>query len=93
MSGELWQGYSRDSKFDLTENLEQAALAFRRKFGYAPVEVRWSGAVILAGPVGAIPEPTRGLLARAVDAQRAAAELTPAEAASRAQQLALELGL
>jgi len=87
-----WQGYSRDGELDLAANLEQAALAFREKFGYTPVETRWAGCVILAGPIGAISEPVpRSLTARAVDAQRAAVELTTAEARERAQQLALQL--
>lgn len=81
-----WQGYTRDGELDLAANLEQAALAFRVKFGYTPIETRWAGCVILAGPVGEIPEPVpRSLTARAVDAQRAAVELTAAEAADRAQ--------
>ena len=90
--GVSWQGYSRDGELDLAANLEQAALAFREKFGYTPVETRWAGCVILAGPIGAISELARSLTARAVDAQRAAVELTTAEARQRAQQLALEFG-
>lgn len=84
-----WQGYSRDGELNLARNLEQAALAFREKFGYAPLETRWSGCVILAGPIGERP---RGLTARAMDASRTAHELSAAEAAERAEQLALELG-
>ena len=84
-----WQGYSLDGALNRAENLEHAALAFREKFGYAPVETRWAGCVILAGPIGERP---RGLLARAVNASRAAVELTAAEAAERALQLALEFG-
>jgi len=83
-----WQGYTRDGELDLAANLEQAAQAFRAKFGYPALETKWAGAVILAGPVGERP---RGLLARAVDASRAAVELSAAEAAQRALQLALEL--
>ena len=84
----MWQGYTRDGTLDLAANLEQAALAFRAKFGYPAIETKWAGCVILAGPVG---ERARSLTARAVDAQRATVELTAAEAASRARQLALEL--
>ena len=80
--GDLWQGYAGGV------DLADVAAAFRAKYGYAPVEVRWVGCVFLAGPIGARP---RGLTARAVDASRAARELTAAEARERAQQLALEL--
>ena len=88
-----WQGYSRDGALDLAANLEQAALAFRQKFGYVPVETRWAGAIILAGPIGEkIPVPVpRSLTARAVDASRTAVELSPVEARQRAEQLALQL--
>lgn len=86
-----WQGYTRDGELDLAANLEQAALAFQAKFGYPAIETRWAGAIILAGPIGVASEPTRSLTARAVDASRAAVELTAAEAAHRAQQLALQL--
>lgn len=88
----MWQGYSRDGELDLTENLEQVALAFRVKFGYPALETKWAGAVILAGPIGAISEPvSRSLTARAAAASRAAVEMTPTEAAQRAEQLALQL--
>ena len=88
----IWQGYSRNGALDLAANLEQAALAFRQKFGYSPIETRWAGAVILAGPIGEIPVTLpRSLTARAVDASRTAVELSPVEAAQRAEQLALQL--
>ena len=48
----IWQGYVRDGALDLTGNLEQTARAFRLKYGYPALEVRWSGCVFLAGPVG-----------------------------------------
>jgi len=73
---ETWQGYSRDGELDLEVNLEHAALAFREKFGHAPIETRWAGAVILAGPIGEIPE---------------AVPRSLVEARERAQQLALQL--
>ena len=80
--GATWQGYAGGV------DLADVAAAFRAKYGYEPVEVRWAGCVFLAGPIDARP---RGLTARAVDAGRAAAELSAAEAAERALQLALEL--
>ena len=88
----MWQGYTRDGTLDLAANLEQAALAFRAKFGYPAIETKWAGCVILVGPIGEIPEPLpRSRTARAAVASRTARELTSQEAASRALQLELEL--
>jgi len=88
-----WQGYARDGGLDLAGNLVQAARAFREKFGYPALATRWAGAVILAGPVGEIPQPAISITSRAAVASRTAVELTAAQAADRAEQLALALGV